>query len=158
MNPVLKPSVSSAFPAAAAAHEPDMAAEPIGLDVMQAYRKIVARQVILIDVRPDLEFARLRIPEARNVPMKLLHQPLRIPGSSPAGCDTPICVYAATGAASRRAAAEFLRLGCRDVAYLSAGFVGWQRKGLPCVTEIDGELIRIVTERVGLPSRVFVFD
>lgn len=158
MNPALEAGVSSASAAHAATREPDAVAEPIALDVMQAYRQIVARQRVLIDVRPGPEYARLRIPDALHLPTKMLKHPWKIRKLYGIRRDTPICVYAAAGAGSRWAAAKLQRQGYCKVAYLSEGFAGWQHKGLPCVSEIDGELVQVVTECVGLPWRVIVFD
>lgn len=118
--------------------------------VLGAYQKIVARQATVIDVRAASAFANLRIPDARNIPLEILASQAASHLLADLKYDAQICVYCDSGARSIFAAKKLKQLGYEHIFYIEQGFAAWQAAGLPCVTEIDGELVRVVIERVGI--------
>lgn len=130
---------------------------PIVWDVLTAFQHVAAQTVSLVDARSPASFLQLRIPAARNVPLETIGTAGAAHRMADLNANSDICVYGAAGASSRKAAAKLLEFGYRKVYYLDGGFLAWEKKGLPCVTEIDGELVRVVTERVGLTSPVYSF-
>lgn len=129
---------------------------PVAWDVMTAYQQIAGRKVMLIDARSHSAYSHLRIPDARSIPMQTLSEA----GSllKDVSETTPICVYCSSGALSKIAAAAFAQCGYTEVYYIKTGFDGWQQKRLPCVTEINGELVQVVIDRVGFSFPVVVLN
>lgn len=125
-------------------------------DALTAYKHIAEHKVTLVDTRPRAEFMRLRIPDACNIPLALIATSAAEHWLRGLRRTSPICVYGMSRHASHEAAKQMKRSGYRNVFCLDQGFMGWQRKGLPCVTEIDGELVRVVMERIGLAAPVVV--
>lgn len=135
------------------AHEFD-GSMPSPVAVLAAYAEIAAGRVELIDARSSEEFRALHVPGAVNVQLSQLSNWARRAGRR--RTSKPIYVYA-MGADESRSAAETLAVaGLANVAYLESGIVGWHNAQLPCVAVIDGVLVRVVIERVGLPETVLV--
>lgn len=133
----------------------DTAASPASWDVLTAFKYIAANLVTLIDARSPQSFAHLRIPSARNIQFEHIGTSAATSLLDDLNDTSLICVYGAARASSRAAADRILHAGFKNVFYIDHGFLGWEKKGLPCVTEIDGELIQVVTNRVGLAAPVF---
>ena len=136
--------------------EDDGEARPVAWDVMTAYQQIASRKVMLIDARTHSAYTHLRIPDARSIPMQTLGEAGAL--LKDINQTTPICVYCSSGALSKIAAAAFARCGYTEVYYIKTGFDGWQQKRLPCVTEINGELVQVVIDRVGFSAPVLVLN
>lgn len=137
---------------------PDNTDIPLSWDVLTAFERIAAHSVTLLDTRSQQSFKHLRIPDARNIPFEVIATSAGDSLMEDLHRTSPICVYSTAGASSRMAATKLLRSGYSNVFYIDHGFLGWHKKGLPCVTEIQGELVQIVTDRVGLAAPVFLFD
>jgi rhodanese-related sulfurtransferase len=94
-------------------------------------RQLVADGALLLDVREADEYARERIPQARNVSLAVLHNsPLPMNGAR------AVVFHCRSGArtsanASRLAAAA---PGC-DAYLLEGGLDAWKRAGLPVLTD-----------------------
>lgn len=82
--------------------------------------------VFLLDVRTPAEYADLRIPGARLVPIDQLLGRL---GELPK--DRPILVYCAVGARSSQVANYLAGRGYPEVYNMSGGVMGWQVRGYP---------------------------
>jgi rhodanese-related sulfurtransferase len=90
-------------------------------------RHLRARDVVVLDVRPEPEFAAGHIPGALNVPLDDLQRRLRdIPTETQvvAYCRGPYCAYADD-------AVRLLRDRGRHALRLEDGFPEWKRAGLP---------------------------
>ncbi len=93
-------------------------------------------EVVLWDVRPNLEYAAGHIPGARSVPLSQLEEALAsLPHDAEvvAYCRGPFCAYADEAVRRIRA------LGV-EAQRLEAGFPEWRRAGLPVVTEGNGDV------------------
>lgn len=100
-------------------------AEPIGLDDLQA--RMGHGDVVVVDVRPEIEFAAGHIDGAVNIPLSGLAERMEeLPHDVTvvAYCRGPYCVLAAE-AVSR------LRDVGYDAARLAAGYPEWQQTGRP---------------------------
>src|SRR5437588_1273434 len=89
--------------------------------------RLSRREVLLLDVRPDSEFAAGHIAGARSVPIAELRRHLRaLPNDADvvASCRGPYCVYA------DEAVRELTRRGIR-ARRLIDGFPEWKRAGFP---------------------------
>ena len=127
----------------------------VAWDVLTAYQQIASRKVTLIDARSYSAYTHLRIPDARSIPMQTLGEAGALQGLKET---MALCVYCSSGALSKIAAAAFARCGFMQVYYIKTGFEGWQQKRLPCVTEINGELVQVVIDRVGFSAPVLVLN
>ena len=125
-----------------------------GVAAVSAYADIAAARVELIDVRPSEQFRALHIPGAVNIKLSQLSNWARRVARR--RTVKGICVYGMDAEQSRTAAHMLAAAGLANVSYLDTGIVGWHDARLPCVAVIDGELVRVVIERVGLPASVVV--
>jgi rhodanese-related sulfurtransferase/DNA-binding transcriptional ArsR family regulator len=108
------------------------------IDRDELVARLPSGRLVLLDVRPTVEYAAGHIPGARSVPLDQLEDALqRLPKRSDvvAYCRGPFCVYADD------AVRELLRRGYR-ARRLVDGFPEWRRAGLPVET---GERSDIVT-------------
>ena len=99
--------------------------ETIGRDELAA--RLERREVLVLDVRPEPEYAAGHIAGARSIPITELRRQLRaLPKDTEivAYCRGPYCVYA------DEAVVELSRKGFR-VRRLDEGFPEWKRAGLP---------------------------
>ncbi len=100
-------------------------AQPVAIDDL--VERIRTQDVIVIDVRPELEFVAGHIEGATNIPLaKLAARMAELPGDSTivAYCRGPYCVLAAQ-------AVRQLRQVGYHAAWLEVGFPEWQVAGLP---------------------------
>lgn len=129
---------------------------PSPVAALAAYAEIAAGRIELIDVRPRREFRALHVPGAVNVQLsQLLNWARR---AMRRRTSKPIFVYGMRADDSRDAAETLTVAGLSNVSYFESGLVGWNDARLPCVAVIDGELVRVVIERVGLPAAVIVLS
>jgi rhodanese-related sulfurtransferase len=96
-------------------------------------RQLVADGAVLLDVREADEYARERIPQARNVSLAALSQ------ASAAANGARALIFhcrsgARTGANASRLAAAATAAGC-DAYVLEGGLDAWKRAGLPVLTD-----------------------
>jgi rhodanese-related sulfurtransferase len=108
-------------------------AEPVGMDELLA--RSVAGEVVVVDVRPRVEFDAGHVPDALSIPLEELSQRLSEldPDTSVvAYCRGPYCVLAAQAVAQLRAA------GLR-AERLAAGPPDWQAAGLPLTVGASSE-------------------
>jgi rhodanese-related sulfurtransferase len=99
--------------------------ETIGRDELAA--RLKRREVLVLDVRPEPEYAAGHIAGARSIPITELRRQLRaLPKDSEvvAYCRGPYCVYA------DEAVRELSRKGF-NARRLDEGFPEWKRAGLP---------------------------
>jgi len=97
----------------------------------QLSRRLRAGDVVVVDVRPGVEFAAGHIPGAISAPLpELARVAKRLPADREvvAYCRGPFCVYA------DEAVRRLRRRGLR-AARLEDGFPEWQQAGLPVATE-----------------------
>ena len=123
---------------------------------LTAYAGIAAGRVELIDARPSEEFRALHIPGAVNVQISQLTNWAR--RAARRRTIKEICIYGMDAEQSRYAANILAAAGLANISYLDSGVVGWHDARLPCVAVIDGEVVRVVIERVGLPASVVVMS
>lgn len=100
------------------------------VDAEELQRLIAAGSVVVLDVRPGVEFAAAHIPTARSIPIEELEDRLReLPKRKliVAYCRGPYCVF------SDDAVALLQRKGYR-VARLTVGLPDWKLQGLPVET------------------------
>ena len=101
-----------------------------GIDIIdrnELLKRIKRREVVVLDVRPEAEYAAGHIAGARSVPISELRRHLRaLPNDADvvAYCRGPYCVYADD------AVRELTRKGYR-ARRLIDGFPEWKRAGLP---------------------------
>jgi rhodanese-related sulfurtransferase len=98
-----------------------------GVDRRTILRRARAGDVVVLDVRPEEEFAASHLPYARSIPLEELKKRLgEIPRGKPvvAYCRGPFCMMA------RDAAALLHKRGYR-VSRLDDGVAEWQARGLP---------------------------
>jgi len=103
--------------------------EQVGRD--ELLRRLRTGDVVVVDVRPEEEFAAGHIANAVSVPIDVLEERLsEIPADVDvvAYCRGPCCVYADE-------AVRLLMAEGRRAARLEDGFPEWRRAGLPVVTE-----------------------
>lgn len=103
-----------------------MAGASVG--TLQATRMINDQGAVVLDVRPNAEFATGHLPNAKNIPADDIARRL---GELPAG--KPVIVVCASGNRAGRAAAALRTAGRQDVFCLEGGIAGWQQAGLPLV-------------------------
>ena len=101
-----------------------------GIDIIdrtELLKRIKRREVVVLDVRPEAEYAAGHIAGARSVPVSELRRQLRMLSKDTdvvAYCRGPYCVYADD------AVRELTRKGYR-ARRLIDGFPEWKRAGLP---------------------------
>ncbi len=99
-------------------------------------RRLRRGDVLVLDVRPEVEFRAGHIPGAQSLPISDLRRRLRdVPKDTDvvAYCRGPYCVYADD-------AVRLLRRGGRTAARLEDGFPEWARAGLPVA---DGDDVSV---------------
>jgi rhodanese-related sulfurtransferase len=100
------------------------------LDHAELIRRMSSREVTLVDVRPELEYAAGHLPGAVNIPIEQLEERL---GEVPADrevvayCRGPYCVFA-------HEAVIMLQAHGRRAARLTDGVTEWRLAGLPVST------------------------
>ena len=96
--------------------------------------RLLAGDVVVLDVRPTAEYRAGHIPAAVSLPIQELPQRLRqlpVDKQVVAYCRGPYCVYADD-------AVRLLRRHGRQAARLEGGFPEWVGAGLPVATEATG--------------------
>jgi len=107
------------------------AAEFEAVDSEELLRRVAAGDVIVIDVRPQTEFAAAHLPGAVNVPLNEVEQrlgELSKNGEIVAYCRGRFCLLA-------YAAVNILRANGIDAKRLSIGVSEWKLKRLPLISE-----------------------
>ncbi|MEX2289278.1 MAG: rhodanese-like domain-containing protein [Mycobacteriales bacterium] len=101
----------------------------------EAYRRAVAGEVLLLDVREDEEWAAGRAAEAVHLPLSRL-DPTAVPA------DRPVVAVCRVGGRSAAAASALAARGV-EVANLTGGMQAWAAAGLPVVRDAGapGEII-----------------
>lgn len=105
------------------------------IDRKELAARLKRREVVVLDVRPEAEFAAGHIAGARSVPIASLRRQLRaLPKDAEvvAYCRGPYCVYA------DEAVRELRRRGFR-ARRLTDGFPEWKRAGLPVAAGVGGD-------------------
>lgn len=104
--------------------------------------RLQAGDIVLLDVRPSIEFDAGHLPGARSIPIDELSQRLEeLPSNAliVAYCRGPLCVYADQ-------ALELIIASGRQGARLDAGVAEWQLAGYPLlIAQNDGEYETIGT-------------
>ena len=107
---------------------PDKLADMSRAQLLEEARK---GTIILIDVRPQAEFAQSHLPYARSMPLdEIEHRIKELPKSKEivAYCRGPFCVFA-------EEAARLLRTNHRKVSKLNDGVAEWHAAGMPLESE-----------------------
>lgn len=99
-----------------------------GLDALGATRLINDRNPVLIDVRPEAEYAAGHLRDAINIPADDLEKRM---GEIPA--KRPVLLTCTTGMRSGKAVAKLKAAGREEVFNLSGGINAWATAGLPVV-------------------------
>jgi rhodanese-related sulfurtransferase/DNA-binding HxlR family transcriptional regulator len=96
------------------------------IGVQELHARLIEGTVVLLDVRPDVEFRAAHLPAAVSVPIADLEARVASlpPGEVVAYCRGPYCVYADD-------AVRLLRAHGRAARKLDAGLAEWRRAGLP---------------------------
>jgi rhodanese-related sulfurtransferase len=95
----------------------------------QEAQALLAQGAVLLDVREADEFARSRIPGARNLPLSRLDPSnLGYPG------DASVIFHCQTGGRTNRAVHDLAAAGC-ETFILAGGLDAWQRAGLPVAVD-----------------------
>lgn len=98
-----------------------------GIDRAAILKKAKAGEVLVLDVRPEEEFASAHLPHARSLPVDELRKRLKeLPKDVPvvAYCRGPFCLMA-------RDAVELLRRQGYRAFHLTDGVAEWRARGLP---------------------------
>lgn len=98
-----------------------------GIDRAAIMKKAKAGEVLVLDVRPEEEFASAHLPHARSLPVDELRKRLKeLPKDVPvvAYCRGPFCLMA-------RDAVELLRRQGYRAFHLTDGVAEWRARGLP---------------------------
>ena len=98
-----------------------------GIDRAAILKKAKAGEVLVLDVRPEEEFASAHLPHARSLPVDELRKRLKeLPKDVPvvAYCRVPFCLMA-------RDAVELLRRQGYRAFHLTDGVAEWRARGLP---------------------------
>ena len=90
------------------------------------------KDVRLIDVRSESEFAQGMIPRGEKMPLHIL--PVRV---NEIEQDTEIVFYCRSGARSAQACAYMASLGFSKVYNLRRGILGWAQQGFPIASPND---------------------
>lgn len=101
------------------------------VDVTEAARRLDAGPArpdapLLVDVREPNEFAEVRVPGARLMPLSGFAE-----SYSGLPKDRPLLVMCAAGKRSLVASELLVRNGYRDVSNVDGGIIAWQREGYP---------------------------
>jgi rhodanese-related sulfurtransferase len=116
-------------------------------------QKILVAQPSLpvIDVRTPVEFAEVRVPQARNIPLDELK-----PGSFPLPKDQPVYLLCRSGQRATEAAEKFAREGFLQPIVIEGGTLAWIEANLP-VTRSAGKVISLERQvRIVAGSLVFI--
>ncbi len=97
------------------------------IDVAEAARRLQSRQVLLLDVREDDEWAAGRAPDATHMALSEL-RPAEVP------TDRPVIAMCRSGNRSGKAALELAAAGL-DVTNITGGMKAWEAAGLPVITD-----------------------
>jgi rhodanese-related sulfurtransferase/predicted transcriptional regulator len=106
--------------------------EPVSMKEMLA--RAASSKVVILDARPENEYAAGHIAGAISVPIETLRRRLKdLPKSKEyvAYCRGPYCIYADR-------AVELLRASGRRARRLEGGFPEWKTAGLPVAEESEG--------------------
>jgi DNA-binding transcriptional ArsR family regulator len=106
--------------------------EPVSMKEMLA--RAASSKVVILDARPENEYAAGHIAGAISVPIETLRRRLKdLPKSKEyvAYCRGPYCIYADR-------AVELLRASGRRARRLESGFPEWKTAGLPVAEESEG--------------------
>lgn len=98
-----------------------------GVDRADILRRAAAGEVLVLDVRPEEEFAAGHLPHARSLPLdELKKRVAELPKDVPvvAYCRGPFCLMAKT-------AVELLRKTGHQAFHLTDGVAEWRARGLP---------------------------
>ena len=98
------------------------------LGTLQATRMMNDQGAVIVDVRPNTEFATGHLPNARNIPVEDISKRM---GELPAG--KPVIVVCGSGNRAGKAASALRTAGRQEVFCLEGGVAGWQQAGLPLV-------------------------
>lgn len=101
-----------------------------GVDRADILRRAATGEVIVLDVRPEVEYAEAHLPHARSMPVDELKKRIaELPKDTPvvAYCRGPFCLMA-------KDAVELLRKEGYQAFHLTDGVAEWRARGLP-VTE-----------------------
>lgn len=101
------------------------------IDMAELFRRLDAEAVVVLDVRPELEYRQGHIPGAVSMPLSILAEHVHtLPRDREvvAYCRGPYCVLADE-------AVQLLRRHSFQVRRLSAGFPEWRAAGYPSATE-----------------------
>ena len=98
------------------------------LGTLQATRMMNDRGAVIVDVRPNAEFAAGHLPNAKNIPVDDI---AKRAGELPAG--KPVIVVCGSGNRAGKAATVLRNAGRAEVFCLEGGIAGWQQAGLPLV-------------------------
>lgn len=110
-------------------------AELQGVDRTDILRRAAAGEVVVLDVRPEEEFAVAHLPHARSLPVQELKKRItELPKDVPvvAYCRGPFCLMA-------KDAVELLRKKGYRAFILTDGVAEWRARGLP-VTDTGGSI------------------
>ncbi len=105
--------------------------DTVGLAREEMLRRVADGTAILLDVRPDVEYAAGHLPGARNIPVNQLLDRI---GELPEGqeivayCRGEYCVFS-------HEAARLLQQRGRSASHLEDGLVEWRLAGLPIETD-----------------------
>lgn len=100
----------------------------IDLNPQDVHDKLVAHDIILIDVREPREFASERIHGALNFPLSTFD-----PAFLPLGGNAPIVFQCGTGKRSAMAGEKAAALLGGDASHLAGGITAWKEAGLKVV-------------------------
>lgn len=101
-----------------------------GVERAEILRRAATGEILVLDVRPEAEFAAAHLPHARSLPLdELKKRVAELPSDVPvvAYCRGPFCLMAKT-------AVELLRKKGFQAFHLTDGVAEWRARGLP-VTE-----------------------
>ena len=96
--------------------------------------KLLAAQpnLPLLDVRTPVEFAEVRVPQARNVPLDEIH-PGELAGSGSIRKDQPVYFLCRSGQRATRAAEQFAKEGFTQPVVVEGGTLAWIQANLPVI-------------------------
>ncbi len=96
----------------------------------EAAQALLAQGAVLVDIRPADEHARMRIAQARHVPL-----PGLAAGATHFDGDRPVIFHCRSGARTRMNAEALAQCADCDAYALEGGLDGWARAGLPVVKD-----------------------
>lgn len=101
---------------------------PLDLTPSDVHDRLVARQIVLIDVREPAEYASERIHGALNAPLSTFD-----PDSLPAGGPRAIVLQCGSGKRSAMAMDLCRKAGVEVAGHLDGGIAAWRSADLPVV-------------------------